>query len=100
MDRIDRIRPHYISSKEFTAIMAELKRIEEHLTTRLSGNSQLFGRIVVAIEELEMKLKGTAVKGITIKDGKVKKIDKAPPHVKMSRRRKAGKVIGAKPAKR
>lgn len=47
-----------------------------------------------------MKLKGIAVKGIRkTKDGKITKTDTAPPHVRQARRRKAGKVTGAKGAR-
>lgn len=47
-----------------------------------------------------MKLKGIAIKGIRkTKDGKITKTDTAPPHVRQARRRKAGKVTGAKPAR-
>lgn len=47
-----------------------------------------------------MKLKGIAVKGIRkTKDGKIVKKDTAPPHVRQARRRKAGKVTGAKGAR-
>lgn len=47
-----------------------------------------------------MKLKGIAIKGIRkTKDGKIAKIDRAPTQVKQARRRKAGKVTGARPAK-
>lgn len=44
------------------------------------------------------KLKGTPVKG-TVKDGKFIKADNAPPHARAARRRKAGKVTGARAAK-
>lgn len=45
-----------------------------------------------------MKKIGIPVKG-TVKDGKFIKADKAPPHARQARRRKAGKVTGAKPAR-
>jgi len=47
-----------------------------------------------------MKKIGIAVKGIRkTKDGKITKTDTAPPHVRQARRRKAGKVTGAKGAR-
>lgn len=57
--------------------------------------------IALALEKAApMKLKGIAVKGIRkTKDGKITKTDTAPPHVRQARRRKAGKVTGAKGAR-
>lgn len=47
-----------------------------------------------------MKLKGIAIKGIRkTKDGKIVKKDTSPPHVRQGRRRKTGKVTGARAAK-
>lgn len=45
------------------------------------------------------KLKGIPVKGVRLKDGKIAKTDRAPPHVKAGRRRKAGKITGARAAR-
>ena len=57
--------------------------------------------IALALEAAApMKLTGIAVKGIRkTKDGKIVKKDTAPPHVRQARRRKAGKVTGAKGAR-
>lgn len=57
--------------------------------------------IALALEAAApMKLKGIAIKGIRkTKDGKIVKKDTAPPHVRQARRRKAGKVTGAKGAR-
>lgn len=47
-----------------------------------------------------MKKIGIAVKGIRkTAEGKIVKKDTAPPHVRQARRRKAGKVTGARAAK-
>lgn len=38
-------------------------------------------------------------KGYTVKDGKIVKVDTAPPHVRAGRKRKAGKVTGVRAVK-
>lgn len=57
--------------------------------------------IALALEAAApMKLTGIAVKGIRkTAEGKIVKKDTAPPHVRQARRRKAGKVTGAKGAR-
>lgn len=58
-------------------------------------------QITLALEAAApMKLKGTKIDTHRMdKNGKLVRIDKAPTNIKQARRRKAGKVTGAKPAR-
>ena len=46
-----------------------------------------------------VKLKGIKVPGVRLKDNKLVKTDKAPPHVRAGRVRKRNKITGVRAAK-
>ena len=53
-------------------------------------------KINMAKAPVKVKLRGIRVPGVRMKDGKVVKSDKAPPHVKAGRVRKKNKITGVR----